>query len=101
VVPVQGLELAAGEQPEPKEERHRRVAQVRRKAPGGFQVSLLEHVGRVDTPLKPSVQPELHHAVQPLPVPVKGLAQGLGIPVAGALQEFRSVPGITGHDWPP
>ena len=53
---MQDLECLGRQEPEPEEERHRgRLAKVLGQAAGGFQISLLEHVGGVHAPLEPPV----------------------------------------------
>ena len=69
VVAVQGVQLHAREVPQPEVERYLRVAEVVGQAAGELQVGFLQHVRRIDAPVEPAVEPELHQAAQPVAVP--------------------------------
>jgi hypothetical protein len=42
---------------------------------GDIKIRLLKDIGRVETPLEPTVHPELDHPAQPIPVPRKQFAK--------------------------
>ena len=65
----------AGEEPQPEEERHRRVVEVLRQPADRIEHRLLDDVGGVDPPLEPPVQPQGDHAAQAVAMPGQQLAQ--------------------------
>ncbi len=67
-MPVQRDQLLAGEEPEPQEERHRRIAQVLGQSNRCFQIRFLDDVRGVDPPLQPPIQPQRNHAAEPISV---------------------------------
>ena len=66
---VQGLERLTCEEADPEERRHVGLGDVLAGAASNLEVSVLEHVGRVDAPLQPPVEAEADHAPQALAVP--------------------------------
>ena len=61
VLPVQGHQPLAGDQPQPQEDRDRRVRDILTGAPGDVEVGLLQDVGGIDPPLEPPIEPQAHH----------------------------------------
>ena len=57
-----------GHQPQPEEERHLALGQVVRQLLGDVEIRLLEHVGGIDPPLQPAIEPQPHHLPQPLAI---------------------------------
>ena len=64
-----------GHQPQPEEERHLALGQVSGQLLGDVEIRLLEHVGGVDPPLEPAVEPQPHHLPQPFAVAAEQLGQ--------------------------
>ena len=58
-------ELLAGDQPQPEEERQRRLGEELVEPPARLDARLLHDVGRVDPSLDARVEPQPHHAIQP------------------------------------
>jgi hypothetical protein len=74
---MEDLEPLSGEKSQPEEKRHGPIFQVFWQAVHGLQVSLLENVGRIDPTLEPVVQAQTDHELEPVPVTLEQLAQGL------------------------
>ena len=89
----------AGQEPEPEEERHRRVLEVLRQPPGGVEVGLLDHVGGVDPALEAAVEPQGDHPPQPVAVPRQQLRPGPLVAPRGLLDQAVdvAVPRWRGH----
>lgn len=101
VLAVQVDEPLPRQAAEPQVERHGRVGGVVRKAAGVVQVSLLEHVGGVDTTIQASVQTQAHHLPQPGAVAVEQLGLGLFVPGAGTAEQVVMFTLVAGPDRPP
>ena len=74
-------ELLARDEPQPEEGREPRVGRIAGRSAEHLDLSLLEHIRRVDPPLKPAVEPQPNHAPQLVAVPGEQVGQRL--PVAG------------------
>ena len=70
------LEGHAREPAEPEEERQLGPLQVLRQGPGGLKARLLDHVGRVDPPEEPAIEPQRDHPAQPGAVRLQQLGPG-------------------------
>jgi hypothetical protein len=87
----------AREEPQPQEERQRRVGGVFLEAPRHVEAGVLEHVGRVEPALQPAVQPHAHHLLQSAAVPLEQLGQCPAVPAEGALQKNLVIAVIAWH----
>ena len=65
----------SGHQPQPEEKRHLTLGQVVRQLLGDIEIRLLEHVGGVNPPLQPAIEPQPHHLPQPFAVSAEQLGQ--------------------------
>ena len=71
----------SGHQPQPEEKRHLTLGQVVRQLLGDIEIRLLEHVGSVDSPLQPAVEPQPNHLPQPFAIAAEEFRKGgLGRP---------------------
>ena len=87
-----------GHQPQPEEERHLALGQVMRQLLGDVEIRLLEHVGGIDPPLEPAVEPQPHHLPQPFAVAAEQLGQRGLVALAGAVDQPLVVkPGAWTH----
>ena len=48
---------------------------------------VLDHVGGVDAGRQPGVEPDRHHAAEPVPVPPEELIGGGAVPGGGAVEQ--------------
>ena len=69
VVAVHLQELVGCDAAQPEEQRHGGLPEVVPQVPRRLQVDFLEHVGGVDSPPQPGIEPEGHHPAQPSLVP--------------------------------
>src|SRR5437660_8136552 len=84
----------ADDQPQPQKQRVARIAEVLLQAAHSVHISLLNDVGGVDPRLQPAVQAQLHHAVQPSPVPGENLVQRALVPGTGLFQKTSGFSGV-------
>jgi hypothetical protein len=68
VVPVQYQQLLPDDEPQPEVERHGRVTAIVVVPRPRLDERILDHIRGVDAPLQPAIEPQLHHANQPLAV---------------------------------
>ena len=61
VMAVQRMKRLDDEVAQPDERWHDRLGKVLRGAAGDLEVGVLEHVGRIDSPLQPSVKAQPDH----------------------------------------
>jgi len=97
MMPVQGHQLLAGEEPEPQKERHRWITQVLGQSRRGFQIGLLDNVRRVDPPLQPSIHPQRNHAPEPISVPYEEGPQSPRITAGRLLEQLIGRIRVAGH----
>jgi hypothetical protein len=87
VAAVQGQEPLAGDQAEPEKRGDPGVVGVLGGSAENLELRVLQHIGRVDASLEPSVQSQTHHAAQPVAVSVEQLSESLLVPGTRAARE--------------
>jgi hypothetical protein len=65
-----------------------------------LDVSLLDHIRRVDPRLQPAIEAQINHAPQARPMPGKKLVQSLLIPGPGLFQKASRLRGVVVHENP-
>jgi hypothetical protein len=98
VFSVQGHEPLIRDPAQPEEHRHRGACQVVPAPPGNVKVRLLQHVRRVEPPLEPAIQPQLHHPLQPVAMARKQLQQRGLVPALDSLEQLGRFVGFQHHD---
>ena len=94
VLPVLVQQPLAGQEPEPEEERHRRVLAVLRQPAGRIEARLLDDIRRVDAPLQPAVEAQGDHAPQPVAVPAQQLPERPLVAPHGLLDQPRRLASV-------
>jgi hypothetical protein len=97
VLPVQGHQPLAGDQPQPQEDRDRGVRDILTGAPSDVEVGLLQDVGGIDPPLEPPIEPQPHDPPQPIATPGEERDQRSLIATLDALEQVIEVAGVGDH----